>query len=169
MSKPSPEKYPAYVQEYINQVPEDNLDPAFKNQAAIIEQFLTGITEEKSMYSYAPGKWTIKEMLLHITDAERIFSYRALCFARKEKTSLPGFEEDEYAANSNANERSWKSIVEEFFAVRKATELLFNSFSEATMQIVGNANNKPTSVASIGFIALGHFYHHKKILEERYF
>ena len=120
------------------------------------------------MHSYAEGKWTIKEMLLHITDAERIFCYRALCFARNEKINLPGFEENNYAAGSHANERSWKNLVEEFLAVRSATELLFSSFSEAALQTIGTANHNPTSVASIGFITLGHFYHHKKILEERY-
>jgi hypothetical protein len=104
----------------------------------------------------------------HLIDSERIFIYRALCFARKEKISLPGFEEDEYAANSAANKRSWKSLVEEFSAVRKSTELLFSSFSEEALASTGSANNNLISVESIGFIILGHFYHHKKVLEERY-
>ncbi len=168
MSKPSPTNYPVYFQRYIDQVPDENLEQAFKNQADAIKNFLPSISEEKSMDSYAAGKWTIKELLLHITDAERIFSYRALCFARKEKNPLPGFAENEYAACSNANDRSWENLVEEFLAVRKSTELLFSSFTEAALQSIGTASNNPVSVVSIGFIIPGHFYHHKKILIERY-
>ena len=113
MAKPSPANYPVYFQRYIDQVPDDNLDTGFKKQAEVIKNFLPHISEEKSMHSYAEGKWTIKEMLLHITDAERIFCYRALCFARNEKINLPGFDENNYAAGSHANERSWKNLVEE--------------------------------------------------------
>ena len=91
-------------------MPENDLTSAFKNQAAGIEVFLKTITEEKSVYAYAEGKWTIKEMLQHITDTERIFCYRALCFARGEKINLPGFEENDYAVNSHANRRNWESL-----------------------------------------------------------
>jgi uncharacterized damage-inducible protein DinB len=168
MSKPSTNSYASYFQQYIDQVPETDLNTAFKNQAAGLNDFLHTITEEKSAYAYAQGKWTIKELLQHIIDAERIFAYRALCFARGEKTSLPSFDENEYAANSNAAGRTWKSLVEEFLAVRKATEFLFESLSEEALNNPGLANNNTTTAASVGFITLGHYYHHKKILEERY-
>ena len=168
MSKPSPTNYPGYFQKYIDLVTETDFLTALHNHSAGMVQFLHTISEEKSMFAYAEGKWTIKEMLLHMCDTERIFCYRALCFARGEKTNLPGFEENDYAANSDANSRPWESIVQEFLIVRKATEVLFKGFSEEALARVGTANNNPATVASIGFILLGHFNHHKKILAERY-
>jgi hypothetical protein len=168
MPKPSPTSYAVYFQRYVDQVPENDLIPAFKNQTAGIDIFLSSITEEKSAYAYAEGKWSIKELLQHIIDTERIFNYRALCFARGEKANLPGFEENDYAANSYANSRSWKSLTAEFLAVRKSTELLFESFNEAVINNAGFSNNNPNTVASLGFIIAGHYYHHKKILLERY-
>ena len=168
MPKPSTNSYAPYFQRYIDQVPETDLNAAFQNQAARLNDFLNTITEDKSAYAYAEGKWTIKELLQHIIDAERIFAYRALCFARGEKISLPGFDENEYAANSNGNGRTWKGLVEEFLAVRKSTELLFESFSEEALNNPGLSSNNTTTAASLGFITVGHYYHHKKILEERY-
>lgn len=168
MSKPSPASYFGYFQKYIDQVPEEDLHEAFANQDKVIQQFLSSINEEQSMHAYAEGKWTIKEVLQHMIDTERIFGYRAVCFARKETGSLPGFEEDDYAANSNANARSWQSLVEEFLAVRHSNELMFNSFTEEMLASSGKASNNALSVSSIGFISVGHFYHHKKVIEERY-
>ena len=168
MPKPSATNYPSYFQRYISLVTEDDLQTAFKNQLPLITNFLQSITEEKSNYAYAPGKWTIKELLQHMTDTERIFAFRSLCFARNEQTSLPGFDENDYAANSNANSRSWKDLVDEFLLVRKTTEILFSSFTEEALNNGGTANNNPATAASMGFTAIGHVYHHKKILEERY-
>jgi hypothetical protein len=168
MSKPSPTSYPGYFQKYIDQVPEQDLFTAFDSQLPVIKSFLSAITEERSSYAYAEGKWTLKELLQHMIDTERIFSYRALCFARKEKASLPSFEENDYAANSNANSRTWRSLVDEFLAVRQATTMLFHSFSPQALDTIGTANNNTTSVQALGFITLGHFYHHKKVMEERY-
>lgn len=168
MSKPLLGPHPVYFDRYINLVEEDNLQTAFKNQLPIITTLLNSISEEKSMHSYAPGKWTIKELLLHITDTERIFAFRSLCFARGEKQGIPGFDEDVYAANSNANARSWASLVNEFLLVRQTTEILFSSLSNEALLNVGTANNNPATALSFGFTAVGHVYHHKKILEERY-
>lgn len=168
MSKPSPTNYAGYFQRYIDQVDENNLTTAFKNQATDIEPFLNSISEEKSMYAYAAGKWTIKEMLQHIIDTERIFAYRAVCFARGEQINLPGFEENDYAANSDANSRTWKSLVEEFVINRKSVELMFAGFSEEALNRTGTANNNTTSVSAIGFITVGHYNHHKKVLLEKY-
>lgn len=168
MPKPSPASYPGYFQRYIDQVAEEDLQTAFLNQSTLIRSFFQGITEEKSNYAYAEGKWTIKEVLQHITDTERIFSYRALAFARGEKANLPGFEENDYAANSNANTQPWQQLIEELVVVRRSTELLFKSFTEDMLLRDGTANNNRISVAGIGFILAGHFNHHKKIIEERY-
>ncbi|MBK7885603.1 MAG: DinB family protein [Chitinophagaceae bacterium] len=168
MAKPLPSTYPAYFEKYVTLVPEEELQAAFKTQFDIITAFLNGITEEKSTYAYAQNKWTIKEVMQHITDAERIFNYRALCISRKETLSLPGFDENFYAANSNANSRSWQSLVTEFIIVRQSTQLLFDSFNEEMLIRSGVSNNNPATVLSFGFITLGHCYHHKKVIEERY-
>ena len=143
MPKPLSATYPSYFQRYIGLVEEDDLQTAFKNQLPVITVFLQSITEEKSNYAYAPGKWTIKELLQHMTDTERIFAFRSLCFARKEQASLPGFDEDVYAANSNAGSRSWKDLVEEFLLVRKTSEILFGSFTEEALNNSGTANGNP--------------------------
>ena len=168
MPKPIAADYPEYFGKYINQVAEEDLTEAFKNQFPKIEHLLRSINEEKAGYAYAPGKWTLKELLQHIIDAERIFNYRALCFARKETTSLPSFDENLYAGNSNANARSWKSLSNEFIDVRRSTEDLFKSFSNEMLQQKGTANNNAITVLSLGFITVGHVTHHIKVIEERY-
>ncbi len=168
MPKPSPETYFAYFKRYVDLVPDEDLATAFSNQLTVIKDFLATISEEKSMYAYAPGKWTLKEVLLHITDTERIFNYRALAIARKETAPLPGFDENLYADNSNANNRSWQNLIDEFLAVRQSTQFLYDSFTDEMFASAGIASNNPLTVNSLGFTTLGHFYHHKKVMEERY-
>ena len=169
MFKSAVADYPVYFQKYIDCVPDEHdLITNFSIQRPVIIDYLNTITEEKAMFSYAPGKWTLKEMLQHIIDTERIFSYRALCFARRETISLPGFDEANYAANVAANDRNWNGLIQEFSIVRQSTEMLFESFSEEVLTRTGIANNNVTSVASIGYITLGHVYHHKNIMAERY-
>ena len=168
MPKPSPTTYPAYFKKYIDLVPEEDLAAAFSNQLPAINDLLNSITEERSMYAYEAGKWTLKELLQHMSDAERVFNYRALCIARKETVSLPGFDENDYAENSNANDRPWQKLVDEFLAVRKSTELLYESFTDDVLNYSGISNNNSITVNSLGFITAGHFYHHKNIIEERY-
>lgn len=168
MSKPSKTTYPAHFEKYVNQVPESDLPAALHNQYTVFIPFLNSIGEQKSTFAYAPEKWTIKEVLQHIIDAERIFNYRALCIARGETGSLPGFDENAYAANTNTGQRTWQSLVNEFIAVRKSTELLYESFTDEMLQRSGISNNKPATALSFGFITVGHVYHHKKVIEERY-
>ena len=168
MPKPIEGTFPTYFATYINKVSEDNLATAFKNQQELVNVFFDSISEEKSNYAYAAGKWTMKEMLQHIIDAERIFAYRALSIARKEKQSLPGFDENEYADNSNANSRSWKSLTTELKLVRQTTELLFETFAEDVLNQSGISNNNAVTVNAIGFITVGHLYHHVGVIKERY-
>jgi hypothetical protein len=168
MPKPLPSSHSTYFQKYIDLVPEEDLTEAFRHQSLALTKFLYSINEEKSNHSYAPGKWTIKELIQHMIDTERIFAYRALCFARRELQNLPGFDENEYAANSNANVRHWKDLADEFLFVRKSTEILFHGFSEEALSISGTANNNPATAASMGFTAIGHVYHHMNVLKERY-
>ena len=168
MNRPSPTTYPEYFQRYINQVKEDNLKLAFKNQMPAAEIFFRSISEEFSKKKYAEGKWTIKEVLQHIIDAERVFSYRAMCFARKEQAILPSFDENEYALNTNANNRDWNELIEEFVATRKSTEYLFNSFTDEALNTVGKASNYTITVTAVGFVTVGHVNHHIRIIQERY-
>ncbi|MEO6548816.1 MAG: DinB family protein [Ferruginibacter sp.] len=159
---------PAYFQRYINQVKEQELPEAFTNQSKVIKDFLPSITEEQSMFAYAVGKWTLREMLQHIIDTERILAFRALCFARRDASPLPGFEENDYAVASKANDRSWQSLTEEFVAMRRSNLFLFDSFTPGMLEGKGVANNNNFTVEQLGFITVGHFYHHIGIIEERY-
>lgn len=168
MPRPDLATVPAFFHRYIQQVQESEVVPAIENNTKEMVAFISSIPEEKWSYRYAEGKWSIKEMIQHITDAERIFSYRALCFARGEKVSLPGFEENNYAAASKADNRTKDELVKEFTIVRKSAEALYQSFDEEQLQQTGKANNNPVSVNAIGFIIPGHAKHHLNILKERY-
>ena len=141
---------------------------ALRTQTPSFIQFLEAIPVEKRDYRYAEGKWTIKEVLLHILDAERIFAYRALCIARKDKTSFPSFDENLYADNSKAGQRKWEELVEEFKLVRQSNEIMFGSFDNEQLETSGTASNKSTYVLAIGFILVGHVTHHIRITNERY-
>ena len=168
MQSTSPTNTPGYFKVYTDLVEEKSLAAAFTNQSLVIRDLLPSITEEKSTYAYAPGKWSLKEMLQHLADAERIFTYRAVCFARKESQTLPSFDENNYADNSFANQRSWANILEEFLAVRRSTLLLFDSFTPEMMTLSGKAGSNVLTVEQLGFITVGHFKHHCNIIRERY-
>ena len=167
MSQPTTNN--SFFERYTSLVKEENLTDAFQHQEATLQAFYDKVTEEKSLYAYAEGKWTLKEMLQHMIDTERIFAYRALAIARKETTTLPGFDENIYAANSNANDRTWASLMAEMKDVRKATQHLFSSFTENMLQHIGKFSSAEGSPNTLGFICVGHVYHHIKIAEERYF
>ncbi|HTC00231.1 MAG TPA: DinB family protein [Ferruginibacter sp.] len=168
MQKPSLITYPGPFHKYIDQVPQEDLYDAFNVQLSIISIFLSSLSEEGSKYAYTADKWTIKEVLQHIIDTERIFSYRALCFSRGEKKILPGFEQNDYAGASNANSRTWHSLGNEFLILRQSTYLLFNSFTEDMLASEGISNSNTNTVAGWGYAIIGHFYHHKKVIEEKY-
>lgn len=168
MGRPDLSRVPEWYHGYINKVKEDDLSTAFNSQTNIFLKFLEELPEAKRNYRYADGKWTVKEVLQHIIDAERIFAYRGLRFARKDSTPLPGFDENEYARNTNVSNRNWNDMVEEFSALRKSTELMFASFSNEELELPGIASEKPVYVRGIGFIIVGHVAHHWDILKERY-
>ena len=168
MPRPDLSRVPVSFHNYINQVPEDDLTKSFKIQSEVFIRFLENIPPDKYDYRYAEGKWTLNELLQHVIDAERIFCYRALCFARKDATPLPSFDENSYAENSKAQNRNWNDLIEEFKAVRKATEYLFSSFDKEQLDSSGVSNKNPNYVLGMGFITIGHTLHHKKIIEERY-
>ncbi len=166
--RPDLTRVPEFYHNYINRVPDNDLMTAFKNQSPIVIDFLQSIPAGKVDYAYAQGKWTIKEVLQHIIDAERVFCYRALRFARKDLTPLPGFDENLFAANARASRRNWDDLIEEFKTVRRATEWLYSSFDEEHLNATGISNDHPNYVLAFGYISVGHALHHMKIIKERY-
>jgi uncharacterized damage-inducible protein DinB len=167
--KPNPDEYPAYAIAYIKWLPDDGrILEHMKDQIKKTKEFIEGIPAEKWSYVYAPGKWSIKEVLVHIIDDERIYAYRALCFGRGDMTELPGFEQDDYVPYSRANERSVRSILKEYVSVRKATLSLFRSFSEEDLLRKGTANKNVSSVRGLLYHLAGHELHHLEIIKEKY-
>lgn len=131
-------------------------------------KFIQDIPMDKFDYSYAEGKWTVKEIIQHIMDTERIFAYRALRISRNDKTPLPGFEENKYVKNTNAKSRSIQDLLTEFSALRHSNLLMFKSFSDEQMKRVGIASENEVSVRALGFLIIGHQKHHQKVFTERY-
>jgi uncharacterized damage-inducible protein DinB len=131
-------------------------------------KFVQNIPLDKFDYRYADGKWTIKDILQHLIDAERIFAYRALRFSRNDQTQLASFDEDEYVIEANANRRSIQDLLTELAVVRQSTLSLFRSFSQEELLRNGIASNNPMSVRALGFVIIGHQNHHQQIFEERY-
>ncbi len=166
----SPNEYAPYYAPYV--------EPLIANEHSLVlnlhlaqEDFLNTlktIDEAKHTYRYAEGKWSIKELVQHLIDTERVFAYRAMCFARKDSTPLPGFDENVYVEHSRGNDRPWKSLVTEMEVIRKATLLLFESFSEEELTQIGKASGYDMSVRAIGYCIAGHQRHHLKIIRERY-
>ena len=168
MPRPDLTRVPDYYHNYINQAKGKDLMKVLCKQTGSFLQFLEKIPKDKRNYRYAEDKWTIKEVLQHIIDTERVFAYRALCFARKDATPLPGFEENSYAANSKTENRKWKDLVNEFIVVRWSTEYLFDSCDDEQLETAGTASGKSNYVLAIGFIIAGHANHHMKVMKERY-
>lgn len=168
MPKPSNDDYPDFFSKYVNLVNEDNILSAFENQQSPLDIYLNSITEENANFKYASDKWSIKLVFQHLIDAERIFSYRALCIARGERINLPGFDQDIYAQNSSAELRSWSSITSELQHVRSSTIDLFNSFNENNILNKGTVNGHTITALSLGYIIVGHTYHHLQIMKDRY-
>ncbi len=159
---------PHWYQGYINELGSRNFIQVLRESYGRNPALLLSIPQDKWNYAYSPGKWTVKEVLLHLTDSERIFAYRALRFARNDKTELSGFDENEFAPNSNAAKRSDVSIIEEYKAVRNATLTLFEYFDEEMINRTGYANGHEFSVRMVGAIIAGHELHHFQILKDRY-
>ena len=163
----SSEHHP-YFKTYLDQLEEVPLIEALANGASETNQLFRSLPEHIHEYRYDENKWTPKEILLHLIDAERAFYYRALFIARSDNANLEGFDENTFAKNSNANERNISDLLREYNSVRAATINLFESFSEETLKRVGKANNNTFSVRVAGFLACGHEIHHQKVIRELY-
>jgi len=163
-----PNEYAEYYSQYIKQSRNANLLDVLKESAQALNSLFETISDEKMNYKYAEDKWTIKDMLLHIIDAERVFAYRALRFARADKTNLPGFEHNDYVVVANANGRNKASLLNEYNAQRESTIQLFSNFTDDMLLQIGVASGNPMSVRALGFVTAGHETHHCNIIKERY-
>ncbi len=157
-----------YAYQYIDLVKENDLLEAFKNSIKKLQALPIDEYEQLHQSAYFPGKWTLNELLQHIIDTERIMSYRALTFARKDLNELPGFNEDSYVLNSHANDRTISELIEELVSVRISSYFLFKSFFKEDVNTVGKISGHDFSVKSIGFIIIGHEIHHFNVIKERY-
>lgn len=157
-----------YIQRYLDLIPSENWVDELKKAGDKTISLYSYLTEEQSKYAYAEGKWTLKEVLLHLSDTERVFQYRILAFARGEKSELPGFDEEGYAANSFANERSLESLLEEYQLVRKSSQILLETLNPLVLNNIGTANGNQISVETICKLIVGHNIHHLNVVEERY-
>jgi len=166
MNRPQIQEHPDWGNQYIKLV-KGEIIPILNQQTVDFPNFINNLIE-KADYAYAPAKWTIKEMVGHIIDTERILVYRLLCFARQEKASLPAFEEDDYVANAHFKDRSLFSLTEEFILLRKSNMYLINSLNEDELNTIGVANGKQMSVRALVFVLAGHIIHHCNIIKERY-
>ncbi|GAA4297298.1 DinB family protein [Nibribacter koreensis] len=167
--KPQPTEYPAYYEKYINAISDQtNVLDLLKAQQQEVVQLFARVSESEANFAYEPGKWSIKELLGHMNDTERIMAYRALCFARGEQQPLPGFDENDYVVHANFSERTLNDLVDEHFTIRAASVSLFKSLTPEALARIGNANGNPMTVAALAFIIAGHERHHLNILKERY-
>ena len=159
---------PEFATKYFEATTADDLTVALKESTKQFKKLLKKIPKKKIDYAYAEGKWTIKELLQHIIDAEKVFAFRALWFTRQDVSPLPGFDENSWAATSKASSRKWKELIEEFFTIRSATQVFFESLDDDQLKATGTASNNLMNVGGLGFICAGHVMHHIGIIKERY-
>jgi hypothetical protein len=166
--RPGADEFAPYYGTYVGAVPDGDITRTLAQQGEAFLARLKDLTEEQAAFAYAPGKWTVKEVICHITDAERIFAYRALRIARGDATPLASFEENAYAVNSGANDRPLETLLGEFAAVRGATLALLRWLPEAAWTRRGTASGKEVSVRALAWMMAGHAMHHASVLKDKY-
>ncbi|MBX7204358.1 MAG: DinB family protein [Bacteroidia bacterium] len=166
--KPSATTYPSYYEKYVQLLPDEPINALLERQLREIDEVFSQVPDSKADYRYAKGKWSVKEVLGHLLDAERIFAYRALCIARGEHQSLPGFEEDDYVRNGFFGERNLDDLLVEFMYLRKSNLQLFYGLSEEALNRNGKANNLQVNCRAVFWIMAGHVQHHLQVIRERY-
>jgi hypothetical protein len=169
LAKPETGEYAAYYEKYISLVHGADVASVLEAQRVQTMQLFAGRSERDGNFRYAADKWTVKEVLGHVSDSERIFTYRALRIARGDQTPMEGFEQDDYVRSGGFNDRPLASLVEEFAYVRSASLALFRSLGKDAWMRRGTANKNEVSVRALAFITAGHELHHRQIIEERYF
>jgi hypothetical protein len=168
VSRPQPDEHAPYYSRYIDLIPGDDALPVLRAQLDETLAPFARLDDAAGEKRYAPGKWTVKQVLSHVSDAERVFTYRALRIARKDATPLPGFDENAFADAAAADRRPLSQIVAELRAVRAATVALYEGFEPDAMTRRGTANDSPFTVRALAWIAAGHERHHRNVLRERY-
>jgi uncharacterized damage-inducible protein DinB len=169
IEKPREGEYAEYARMYIDLVPADgHVISHLENNLKSTTKFLKSIPKSRHLHRYAEGKWTIKEILGHLIDDERIYVYRALRFARNDSTELPGFDQDPYAHYSGANDRDFRDLLDEFTLVRRCTIAFFNSLDDAALLRAGVANGHRVTVRALPYHILGHELHHIQLIKDRY-
>src|SRR5690606_33815660 len=168
MERPRTGEYKDYYDRYISLVGETDLTGVLASQPTELQDIFTPLSEDDALFAYEPGKWTMKEVVGHIIDGERIFAYRALRISRGDTTPIEGFEQDDYIEHGRANERATADLLEEFKLLRRANLLMFNHMNNDDLMRLGTASDSPISVRAIAFIMAGHVRHHANILRERY-
>jgi len=167
-TRPDSTEYAPYYGQYIAMVQDGNIVATLAAQLETTLSLLRTLSEEQGRYAYAPGKWSIKQLLGHVIDSERIFAYRALRIGRNDRTPLPGFEQDDYVANTDFNARTLTNLIEEFAAVRQASVQLFKPLTDEEWQRRGVANEKEVSTRALAYIIAGHELHHVNTLKSLY-
>ena len=168
MAKPQPGESAAFYHKYIALADGESVSEIVDKYAFDLQEFYNSIPDEKADFAYAENKWTIKEVLQHITDAERVFAYRMLRICRNDKTPLASFDENAFVENGFAGERSLSSLKQEFNSVRAATDIFLLALNEEQITRTGTASNNSISVNALAYIIYGHLLHHRNILNERY-
>jgi DinB superfamily len=168
ITRPLETEYAPHFHTYISKVPNNNLIEALNDSYEKLLDLLLALPKEKYEYRYAPGKWSITELLAHLIDCERVFAYRALVFARNDQAALPGFDEDEYATAYSIINRSMNSYIEEYKHLRKSNILFFGGLTDEMGLRKGVSNGKEISVRALGFAISGHELHHMQVIRERY-
>lgn len=161
-------EFQKYVQRYLDKISSENWISELQISGNKTIEIYSNLTEKQGDFAYAEGKWTLKELLLHLSDTERIFQYRLLCIARGEQKDLPGFDEELYAKNSFANSRTVDSLIKEFQLIRNSSQILVETLDSSVMQNMGNANGNSISPETIAKLIIGHNIHHLDIIKERY-
>lgn len=166
--RPDSSEYGSWYAGYVSLVPEEDVLSAIETQSSETQKLLASLDEAKAAHRYAEGKWSIKEVIGHITDAERVFGYRALCISRGEQNPLPGFDENAYVKTANFD--SWKlgELAEAYALGRRANIVLFRNLPDEAWSRRGTASNYPVSVRALAYIIAGHERHHVKVLREKY-
>lgn len=168
MNRPEKKEYAEYHETYISLVEETDIISALENQIDELNDLVGAISEEKADFRYAEGKWSIKEILGHLIDGERVFCYRAVRFARQDETPLAGFEQDGYVANGNFGNAKFADLIEEFSLLRRSNVLFFKNLTDEAWSRFGTASEATVSVRAIAYIMVGHIRHHTDILRQRY-
>ncbi|MFC4230905.1 DinB family protein [Parasediminibacterium paludis] len=168
MARPQIGDFSDYAQGYVNAAKGNSIEELIVNHSADLLSFLNGIPDTKADFTYAEGKWTVKQLLQHMIDTERILMFRALTFARKDKIALPGFDENNYAAVASASHRTLAAIKQEFSLLRQSTDLFLLSLTAEDLKQEGIASNHRVTVNALAYILFGHNEHHKTILIEKY-